>query len=172
VNLKTKLALRLPPEVSKIMPWIIAARATGCPKQIAWAQKEYEIATTRARAREQWERGRAEREENLRLEAEKRRALDAFWREFDSLRAAEWQREEREEKRWNNLGFPNALKEGFGEPQPAQSSQKGWRRLLSEHADLCNSKRYGQWGNSEGTFQLSKHTGLAKGRKPRKPWFK
>lgn len=125
----TTLSLKLPPEVAKVMPWIVAARKSGDPKQLAWAKREYEAAQEKARWREQYER-RAE-ERRLRFEYEQRVREEEQEREFLA-----WKQEQDEQKaRLARLGVHFALEDGWEEIQPTQSSQKGWRRLLSELKD-------------------------------------
>lgn len=157
---KQTLSLKLPPEVAKIMPWIVSAKASGNQKLAIWARREYEIACERARQRKRFER-----------ELEERRRAQ---REEDACREREfqrWLREERElRERHARWGIHYALEDGWEEIQPTQGSQKGWRRLLSEHPALCDKGRYGKWGGKDGC-----HANYQKrncGRKPRKPWFK
>lgn len=165
----TTLSLKLSPEVAKIMPFIVAAKATRDPKQVAWAKQEYEIARERAAQRERWEREREERER----EERERAAIDAFWKELDRARNESWAEEARAMAYWNRLGFLYAEEHGFLEPTPAHSSQKGWRRLLSEHDDLVDSNRPHKWGCSRDLFPAGHHSVKHNfGRKPRKPWFK
>lgn len=202
---KTTLSLKIPPEVTKIMPWITRAKATGERSHIDWARREFEIASERAREREQAER-----------ELEERRK----WREFELEQERRWQEEERQQAllleqrrreeeerrlRVNNAryGTHYAVEDDGNEYlQPTQSSQKGWRRLLSEFDDLCDWDRYSQWGRRR-TFcratgnrwrpirtnedrrnrvqrdEVVNHdfdrNGMNKwhfGKKPRTPWFK
>lgn len=182
------LSLNLPPEVAKIMPWIIAAKASGMPKQIKWAKGEYEFAQTRAKERTYWEQELEVRRQEWAREREERELQDAFWREYDKTLQELWEREDRANaelyrlgKYWARLGFPRGLEDGFAEIQPTQSSQKGWRRLLSEHADWREKDRYSMWGGKRdylrsnqtcsrrNNYRGNKHNC---GRKPRKPWFK
>ena len=172
-NTWTKLSLKLKPETAKIMDWIVAAKMSGDPKQQAWAKNEFETASERARERERAEEALRERE-----------ARFAFWREQERL-TLELEEREREaeceakfaevrgfQAFWAQRGYHVALEEGC-EAQPTQSSQKGWRRLLSEHDDLCDWRRYGQWGRTSyrrnSGHRSAKHNC---GRKPRKSWFK
>ena len=56
-----KFTLKLPPEATKVLPWLIAAKKGGKTKDIEWAKREYEIAERRAREREEWEQEHEER---------------------------------------------------------------------------------------------------------------
>lgn len=164
----TTLSLKLPPEVANIMPWILAARKSGDPKQIAWAKREYETAQEKARWREHYER-RAE-ERRLRFEYEQRLREEEQEREYLA-----WEAEQKkQEARLRRLGGHVATEDdGCEYLQPTQSSQKGWRRLLSECPDLCERTRYGMWGGKRDTFASGHHSVKHNcGRKPRKPWFK
>lgn len=169
----TTLSLKLPPEVAKIMTWVVAAKATGDSRQAAWAKKEYEIARARADQRERWEREREERERQYAREEQERAEREAYWSEFDRLRKEAWAEEDRARERWVRFGFPHAEKDGFLEPQPSHSSQKGWRRLLSECDELVDKRRYAKWGHTRDLFSSGHHSVKHNcGRKPRKPWFK
>lgn len=169
----TTLSLKLPPEVAKIMPWIVAAKKTGDRKQAAWAKKEYEIARERAAQRERWEREREERRrENERLTRE---------------REERWERQAEERRKRDEyhalLGIHYAEEDGWEYIQPCHSSQKGWRRLLSECTDVVDKRRFdlGAWGSNHDRIRSNQTCGKRNkyrgdkhncGRKPRKPWFK
>lgn len=166
-----KLSLKLPPEVAKIMPWIVSAKASGSAKQVAWAKQEYELAQEKARWREQREQEaeerRLEREQELRESEERAERQYQAWLEQKAY--------------WATLGIHYALEDGWEEIQPTQSSQKGWRRLLSEHADLRRDKCYGMWGGRRDRIHSNQNASRKNnyrgdkpncGRKPRKPWFK
>ena len=157
----TTLSLKLPPEVAKIMPWIVAAKITGDSKQAAWARKEYKIARERATQRERWE---IERQALLR-EIKEREDQE----QERHLRSVEkWQKQR---DYWALLGVHFAVEDGWEEIQPCHSSQKGWRRLLSECDDLVDSNRYGKWGRGRGTrWKYSSNRNC--GRKPRTLRFK
>lgn len=162
----TKLSLKLSPEVAKIMPFIVSAKASGKPQLVQWAKKEYEVASAKARWREEYERGREEREREAKEHRQLRAEQDAFWREFDRIRREAWQAEDRARRYWSNLGFSSAAEDGFLEMQPAHSSQKGSRRLLSEFPKKKGG--FNDWGAMVGRNQRwSRHTGLPRGRKPR-----
>jgi hypothetical protein len=178
------LSLKLPPEVAKIMPWILSAKRTGDPKQAAWAKKEYAIASERAAQRERWEKQREEREREWAAEERRSEALKAYWEEHDRIRKEEWAKEARAEALFEQLGV-SGEKEGFLEPMPAQSCTKGRRRLHSQlRAEGATSLKYvyglgyarHDWGHAEfgGTSRYrARHrprhkNGLLKnGRKPR-----
>jgi hypothetical protein len=76
---KSTLSLKLQPEVAKIIPWIISAKASGKPKDATWAKREYEIAQALARERERHEAWLEER----RLEKEWRQKLQLEEEERD-----------------------------------------------------------------------------------------
>jgi hypothetical protein len=163
-NLVTKtLSLNLSPEVQKIMPWIISAKASG--KHTRWAHEQYEYASRLAREREARER-----------EAERRRLEhEARLRESEERAECERQARRKQEADWARRGIHFVLDEdGYKEIQPTQSSQKGWRRLLSEHSDLRKRGRYGDWGN-KNYHRTSGHYSVKHnyGRKPRsRPRYK
>jgi hypothetical protein len=163
VNTEKRLTLKLSPEVAKVMPWIVAAKASANPKQVAWAKREYETAQRRAVDRERREREAARRrEEHERELCEHERA---HLESVERLRA----RDEQLEK----FGVHWAFEDGWEEIQPTQSSQKGWRRLLSEHSNLVIRRRYSKWGGNRELFGSGHHSVKHNcGRKPRKPWFK
>jgi len=161
------LSLKLPPEIAKIMPWIISAKASGKLNLADWAKKEYERAEQVARERERAERAAEHRREWLQL-LRKQEELER--QEWLAKRLAE---ERTQRARLEKLGTHFALEDGFEEIQPTQSSQKGWRRLLSECPDLCEARRYGMWGESRSVYGSGHYSVKHNcGRKPRKPWFK
>lgn len=163
----TKLTLKLSPEVSKVMPWLIAAKKSGNPKDVEWAAREYELAEMRARDRERWERQVQDRRERIAFE---QRLIAA---EQERVRCARLEEQRIEMQRLERLGAHHALEEGWMEFQPSQSSQKGWRRMLSECVDLHDSNRYGMWGDNTSNRGSGHYTVKHNcGRKPRKPWFK
>ena len=172
MTISNKLTLKLKPETAKVMPWLIANKLGGKPDLVAWAKNELHLAEQKARQREKWEREREIRELEWEEARARRRELDALNEELDRELAKEARREQREHERWLNLGFPFAYEEGFDQPLPAQSNQKGWRRLISEHADLCDWSRYGQWGRIRGEYGRGHRSYRNEGRKPRTPWFK
>jgi len=156
----TKLTLKLPPEVEKVMPWIVSAKASGVSKLAEWARREYEIASEHARQRE-----RRERESEARRQAYEREQKEQKEREQHLFE--EWQKQR---ARWALLGMHFALEDDFEEIQPSQSSVKGFRRLFSEHPDILrhSSSYYRYWGD-KGRSNWNKRNC---GRKPRKPWYK
>lgn len=173
------LSLKLPPEVAKIMPWIVAAKASGKPGHANWAKEEFERASTTAREREKWEQRLEERRRHYEW-------LDQLQREQDEADRQKRLEERRAEQALlDRLGAHLYCNE-FGEQEflPSHNSQKGWRRLLSEFPGLCDLKRYGKWGgkgycsNERSRFVVRKGKWVKRkgkynnGRKPRKPWFK
>jgi hypothetical protein len=161
------LSLKLPPEIAKIMPWIIAAKASGNPKQVVWAKREYEIAAERARARARWEAEAEERRIERERELSTRTWREECWREYDRLVLEHYKREDFEKKRWASLGFPFAFEEGFDEHQPGHSSQKGFRRFFSEFGD-----RRSGFGLFFSDGPSGHRSWRNEGRKPRKSWYK
>lgn len=160
---KATLSLKLPPEVAKIMPWVISAKASGKSGHSDWAKSEYERAAELARERE---RSEAAAEECRRYYEWQ----EQLKREEEERRRQAWLAEQvRQRARLDAVGAHLYLNEtGEKEFLPSQSSQKGWRRLLSECPDLWESGRYGAWGCRETVG----YTRRNRGRKPRKPWFK
>jgi hypothetical protein len=175
-----KLSLKLPPEVAKIMPFIVSAKASGKTQLNEWAKQEYERALTEARMRERSEREAEVRRE--RIEWERRLIEEEQEREY-----LVWRQEQCvQEKRLEKLDAHWALDDGREEIQPTQSSQKGWRRMLSECVDLQDRHRYYMWGGKHDRYRSNQKSLCAirggkwkkqkgkhnNGRKPRKPWFK
>jgi hypothetical protein len=166
---RTKLSLKLAPEVAKIMPFIISAKASGKSGHADWAKSEFDRASAIARERERWEH-----------EIEERRREREWWQQLDR------EQEERERQAWlekrleeerlqrKRLDACNAHlycnEDGEEEFLPSQSSQKGWRRLLSEFPQWPIFPGHCEWGIDfqSGHYSVKHNCG----RKPRKPWFK
>lgn len=139
-----KLSLNLPPELCFALPKLARSRVYGKLDQITWAEREYRYA----------ERKLQEREARERVERERQRVLE-LQRRVDVMRRSRIRCLE--------------LREGVepDEPQaPAQSSQKGWRRLLSEHLDLRIPGRYGEWGDTRSRTGSGRHSSKHGARKP------
>ena len=162
MNLNTKLSLKLSPEAAKVLPWLINAKKGGKPKDVDWAKREFELAKKRAHYREMEER-----------EAEERRARRAFEQRLFEERCEreyyEWEHEQEEQQALlERLGTHFAVEDGWEEIQPTQSSQKGWRRLLSEYREVRDWGFCGDWSLRPYGHRSRRNCG----RKPRKPWFK
>ena len=166
----TTLSLKLSPEVAKLMPWIVAAKSSGKPKSVEWARREFEAASAQARAREQHERDERERlERRQKIEKEKRECEEREYRELQEF----WNKLNVHFYKFEPVGYEVVPDGQWEEFLPSQSSQKGRRRLLSEHSDLVDMHRYGKWGGLSDFFPSGHHSVKHNcGRKPRKPWFK
>jgi hypothetical protein len=174
----TTLSLKLPPEVAKIMPWILAAKATADPKQVAWAKREHDIARQTAHWREQRER-----------DAEVRRSRFAYEQQLQEEEQEReflaWQREQDEQQaRLARLGVHFAIEDDGQEYiQPTQGSSSGGLRRQWSRAEEEGIHEHSFWERSwliymdhsnqnssrHNNFRGNKHNC---GRKPRKPWFK
>lgn len=179
----TKLSLKLPPEVAKIMPWIIQAKVSGKPGSADWAKEEYERAADIARQRERWER---EREEDRRVRAQQ----EAFWREYgERVRQAKLEEERLQPKRLDACSAHLYCNEdGEEEFLPSHGSSNGglrrqWARSqeagLRDHSFwerkwLADAPRSNErWGkNRYHPKRIYRDHSHNNGRKPRKPWFK
>ncbi len=163
-----KLTLKLSPEASKVMPWLIAAKKSGNPKDVEWATREYERAEMYAREREQMERRAQDRRE--RIEREQRLIEQERERENLARLALKCEQERRLEK----LGAHFALEDGWEEFQPTQSGCTNFRRFMSENKQARRPAPCDWSGHSWGRYwrQGKRDKKRNRGQKPRKPWFK
>lgn len=145
MNTKSTLTLRLPAEAMKVMPHLVRAKMLGKPKLIESVRGHFKAELAKARHREESQRRREqEREWQEQLRAAEHEALKR-----EAEKAEAWRLEEEKRVAWIfrdthfYLGEDDEL-----EFLPRHSSNKGFRRLLSEHPDLRESRRYGQWGEN------------------------
>jgi hypothetical protein len=168
----TTLSLKVQPEIRPFLAAIIEAKSRGDDCAVARRTEHYQSVLYRIEMEERIKRENEKRERERGLERQEEE-------EGVRKRLAEWQEQK---LYWQMLGIHFALEDdGYEYMQSTQSSQKGWRRLLSEFAKEREKGRYHMWGGKRDRIRSNQTCGRRNnyrgdkhncGRKPRKPWFK